>query len=483
MGKCNVSFKEISLYADGRCSEKEREFIDSHIRGCSKCADELKAAKLVKNSLYQLSPIQESAGFDFEFNKLLEAHIAKKRSRVRDIKIRLQDVALRIRDSFVSPVPVAVRVAASLLIVVAVSSGIRYQSIQNMPVVEFTSGDVRIYRPAQKTWIVPTPSFKLRAGDKIESQEDSIINIASHDKYRARVKGDSLIVISKLNPGWRRVDTDFSISRGNIMINTSRGFKGSSMKIYTPACDAEVVGTAFMVEVSDSRTWIGVLEGKIKLISRVHPLKEGEAHRVATFVSSGQKVTIRPYFCSTVPELFSEVEWRVAQELYQLAESPKIMLLVGTGPDRIDDLFKHAPVYIPAVERRAVPSRIQNLIDTISNAAGVEEDTSVDSYLKELELLLGKYPNPKYNVEILMFIGSNYHAIHDYENALRVFRKVVTEHPDSSLASLAQFAVGTIYQQDLKDSVTAERTYKELIKAYPDSVEVIRAKQALASPR
>jgi hypothetical protein len=481
--RCNIKFKELSIFVDGRCDERRKEFIQEHVSECSHCKEQLQGIRFLKGSLNELAPIEESSGFDFEFNRLLEARLRRRRPRIYDIKIKLDDLAIRLRDSFVSPVPVAVRVAASFLLVIAIGWGLRAQSIQRTPFVEFTAGDVKIYRPIQKAWITPTPDLRLRPGDKIRSTDGGILNIVSRDKFKARIKGESLIVISKLESGWRRTDTDFSISYGNLLVNTSDKFKGSKMNIYTPSCDAEVVGTAFIVEVFENRTWLGVLEGKVKLISKVHPLKEQEFRRIATFVSSGQKALIKPYMYPTVPELFSEMEWQVAQELYQLTEHAQIILLIGTGPNRVEELFKAATVYIPNIERRSVPRPIQQLIDDIATATRDRDFKRIDEYNKELEQLLNKYPNSKYNVEILMFIASHYHLVRDYNNALRVFEMVIKEYPKSSLASLAQCAIGTIYQQDLKDIRMAEKTYNELLRAYPDSVEAIRAKETLASLR
>ena len=71
----------------------------------------------------------------------------------------------------------------------------------------------------------------------------------------------------------------------------------------------------------------------------------------------------------------------------------------------------------------------------------------------------------------------------DYDNALRIFSKVISDYPASSLASLAQCAIATIYQQGIKDLDTAKKEYWGLIKTYPNSVDAIRAKEMLTAIR
>jgi tetratricopeptide (TPR) repeat protein len=171
------------------------------------------------------------------------------------------------------------------------------------------------------------------------------------------------------------------------------------------------------------------------------------------------------------------------QELYQLAETPQIMLLIGTNTDRIDELFKPAPVYIPHIKRNLIPGPMHKELDIMMESVARNKTDTIKTAAKRLEDMLKGYTSHEYSVEILMSIGSHYHFIHDYDNALRIFQKVLKDYPDSAYASLAQCAIATIYQKDLKDTEKAEKTYKELLQAYPDSVDAIRAKENLTSLR
>lgn len=479
--RCANSFKELSLYLDGRYSKEKERSVAKHIAGCPRCKEQLEAFKSVRTSLKGLAPVEPSPGFDFEFNKLLDDRLEK--DVVRNWRIGLEGALGKIRDALIYPVPAFIKVAVSFLLVAGIFWGVRTQSAQKIPFIEFSAGEVKIYRSSEKVWLAPKVNMRLEAGDKIQAKDGAILNIASKNRYKMRIKDRSLIVLSRLDNRWRAIDTDLSISYGDMLVNTTEEFKGSSMKIYTPACDAEVVGTAFIIKVFDNKTWLGVLEGKVKIISKVHPLKVKDVKKIATYISSGQKAVIKPYYYPTRPELFAEKEWRRMQELYQLTEGREIMLLVGTGSDRVEKLFAPAPVYIPNVSKRAIPKQIRSLIDTIMDATGEGNINLIGKSVRELEAFLKKYPNPRYNVQILMFIASHYHYINDYKEALRVFDEVLKDYPDSQFASLAKCGIATIYQNDLKDIGSAEKTYKELLMVYPDSVDAIRAKESLTSLR
>ena len=480
---CNVGFKELSLYLDGRYAGSKKQAIDKHILECSRCKEQLDSMRSLKESLNSLTPVKESEGFDFEFNRRLKERLNRPKVPVWKIKAGLAGSLAWVKENIIYPVPVAARVAACFFLVMAVAAGVRTQALRRYPVVEFIAGNVKIYRTTGEGGIAPGVNMRLKPGDKIQSKKGAVFNIASKDRYKARIKDDSLIIVSKLQSGWRNIDTGLDISYGTLLVNTTEEFKGSKMQIHTPACDAEVVGTAFMIRVipeDESMTWLGVLEGKVKVISRPHPLERKQLGEAVAYVSSGQKTTIGLYSYPTVPELFSEKEWRSMQELYQLSERCQIILLIGTEADRIEELLKPAPVYIPDTRPRAVPGQIRNMVEAVITAMKQGNHDLLNKSVKELEGLLERYPDPEYDVEILMFIASHYHYLKDYQGAMRIFERVIKTYPDSELASLAQCAIATIYQQDLKDIRRAEQAYQSLLVGYPDSIDAARAKEFLA---
>jgi tetratricopeptide (TPR) repeat protein len=480
--KCNIKYKYISLYLDGVYRGKKREALKAHFAECPLCKKSLEQAESLKASLSNLSEIKESPGFDFEFNRILDDKIAQQESHglARAIRGKVSGVL----DRIIIPIPATVKIAASLILMLSVFIGIRSHVMDKLPFVEFSAGNVKIYRQSVNAWVASKPNLRLMQGDKIELKDGAVINIVSKSKFRARIKDDSLIVLSKLNSGINSLDADFSVSHGKLLVNTAESFKGSSMRIYTPACDAEVIGTAFMVDVSENNTWIGVLEGTVKLLSKPHPLKVDTQRVTETFVLAGQKAHTKQYYEATVPELLSSGEWQSMLELYQLVEDPEIMLLIGTGVDRVNDLLgRPALVYIPDSIKRIIPRKLLESIYDVAASTESGDLAAVSKKARSLLEMLSQYPSPRYEVDILMFIASHFHYAKDYRSALQVLDQVALNYPESEMASLAWSGMASIYKNDLKDTRKADKIYADLIKSYPNSSEAIMAKEILSAQR
>jgi hypothetical protein len=479
--KCNISFKDISFYIDGAYNHKKREALKAHFAKCPLCKKSLEQAMSLKASLSALVKLEPSDGFDFEFNRLLNERTA----------IHHQGLAASIRkqvsgfvDTVLVPIPVSIRTAASLILMISLFMGIRAQVMSKMPLVEFSAGNARIYRQSSNKWIMPRPQLRLRPGDKIQLMDGAILNLVSRGKYKARIKDNSLVVVSRLETGLRNINTDFSISHGKLLVNTTDKFRGSGMRVYTPACDAEIVGTAFMVEVSENNTWLGVLEGRVRILSKPHPLKPDTQRPIESYVSAGQKAFTMLYSQTTIPQLLTSREWQSALELYQLVEDPQIMLIMGTGADRVEDLLnKPALLYIPESMGRIMPKRLQECLYSIAESAKTGDIDSVKAKTIDLENLLVLYPNPLYNTEILMFMASHFYYAKDYDAALSALNKVVELYPESEMASLAQSSMAYIYKDNLKNIKKAREIYKALVKTYPNSPDAIRAQEILSSQR
>jgi outer membrane protein assembly factor BamD (BamD/ComL family) len=50
---------------------------------------------------------------------------------------------------------------------------------------------------------------------------------------------------------------------------------------------------------------------------------------------------------------------------------------------------------------------------------------------------------------------------------IAAYRRLLTEYPDSDVAAKAQFMVGFIYSEELKNYDEAEKAFKELLRRYP----------------
>jgi TolA-binding protein len=131
------------------------------------------------------------------------------------------------------------------------------------------------------------------------------------------------------------------------------------------------------------------------------------------------------------------------------------------------------------VEPRTISKRLEKAIGNIQEAIA---EGNVDKHLeaiKELELIVEEDPGRGYNPQILLFIGTYYGYLSKYDKAVETFEEVAERYPDSQFASLAQCAIGIIYNEKLGKKVNARRIFESIILKYPDSLEEMEAKKVL----
>ena len=460
---CVLSFKDLSRHIDGADAPKERQRIESHLKGCQHCKQATEGLLLLKASLSALPAVKESSDFDFVFNQKLNKRLQEKAS------FSLNEIMQRslsgLKDAFMPKAPVLVRVSALFILIFAVMFGsYNYYIYGNLPIIETINGEAKIYKQDTKAYITARPNMRLRENYRIETANGAVLNIISKGKYAARIKEDSDIRIAKLDVRHKNQMTGFDIKYGKLMVNTTDAFKGSAMLLSSPACKAKVVGTAFAVDVdktSGGTTWLGVLEGKVKVTSQGKDV----------YVEAGQKTQVEPNSLPDVPTLLSDSEWYYIQELYQLGEKPQVVLLVSTRETRVYELLRPAPLYILDTAPRTIPRELEAIITIINKAI---EDNGIETHkfaIERLEGLVELHSNPKYNPQFLMFIGSYYYYVGDYKKAVETFEKVVNEYPDYVLSSLAQRAIVEIYQHNLNDEAKAKAAIRKLLERYPYSID------------
>ncbi|MBN1404988.1 MAG: tetratricopeptide repeat protein [Candidatus Omnitrophica bacterium] len=469
---CNITIKAISRYADNDCTVKEFEKIESHLKECSRCRHILHNLQMLKSSLSSIAPVKESKGFDSAFFEKLEKAGQKEKVQF-SLNEMLKNTLSGMQDIFAIRAPVLVRVAASLVVTLSLLfGGYNYYTYANLPLVEGASGKADIYNARSREWVTAAANMRLRENDIIKTSQNGIVNIISRNKYAARVKEGSFITIAKLNILGHNHSTEFDVKSGRLMVNTADAFKGSNMLLKTAACRAKVVGTAFIIDVDETSggsTWLGVLEGKVKVSSKGRDV----------YVDAGQKTQTQLNSTPDMPTLLSDNEWKDVQELYQLGEKPQVAILISMQPDRVKELLRPAPLYILDSAPRAIPKDLDAIMHTINKAIGDNNVAAHRLSIENLERMVKVYPNARYNAQFMMFIGSYYYYLGDYEKAINSFEKVTRDYPANALSSLAQCAIGYIYDNDLKDKAKAAAAFEVLLKKYPDSIDAKVAREFL----
>ncbi|MFA4843122.1 MAG: tetratricopeptide repeat protein, partial [Candidatus Omnitrophota bacterium] len=158
----------------------------------------------------------------------------------------------------------------------------------------------------------------------------------------------------------------------------------------------------------------------------------------------------------------------------------QVALLISTGPTRTRELLSATPLYISSKRSSILAEKFEPVANEINRAIRERSRERHIDGIRKLEEIVNKYPNPAYDVQFLLFIGAYYKYLGEYEMAIATFERVVNDYPNSSLASIAQCAIGIIYEEKLKDLERAKTAYQKVLSNYPQSPEVEEASAGLS---
>ncbi len=372
------------------------------------------------------------------------------------------------------------RVTASFLITVSAGAYI-YSSQPSCPYLMSKSGDIRIIGGNGSIYGKGAYPDKLIVGDVIYVDPSGQLDLGIPDRYIIRMKGASKLRVASLTPRIGKGMAEFELIEGNVLVNVEDGFKGSRFTINTDSATATALGTKFSVDARSkgkALTGIRVLEGKVVVKSRHHPRGMALARQVVT-VDAGQKTEVVPDGIPSSPQRMMEDEWDELDELYGLGKKPHVMLLIKNTPGRAKELLGPCPIIISDERPRQIPRKVDRAMLRIGQAVQDNDRSKHLESIRMLESIVKEEPNPKYNVQFLLYIGSYYEYLSLHEEAIKVFEGVVKDYPDSPLASIGACAIGIIYDEKLGDRDRAEKAYRAILSRYPNSLEAIWAEERL----
>jgi tol-pal system protein YbgF len=93
-----------------------------------------------------------------------------------------------------------------------------------------------------------------------------------------------------------------------------------------------------------------------------------------------------------------------------------------------------------------------------------------------------RFPASGYNESVLFWLGNAQYGRRDYQQAITLFRTLVSNAPDNPRAPDALLSIANC-QIELKDAKGARKTIDELMKAYPKSEAALAGKERLAMLR
>ena len=154
-------------------------------------------------------------------------------------------------------------------------------------------------------------------------------------------------------------------------------------------------------------------------------------------------------------------------------------LLISTGKTRTRELLSVTPLFISSDKPGILPEKIENIAREFSKAIKEGHKERYIENIKQFEQIVNEHPNPKYDVQFLLFIASYYEYLDEHAKAIQAFQRVLDDYPRSHLASIAQCSIGIIYEERLKDPELAKLAYEKVISDYPRSPEREEAEEAL----
>ncbi len=76
--------------------------------------------------------------------------------------------------------------------------------------------------------------------------------------------------------------------------------------------------------------------------------------------------------------------------------------------------------------------------------------------------------NGKKTEEELYTEAQDYSEKGDFQSAIKTYEEILKVYPDSPRACKAQFLIGFVYSENLKDYEKASENYRKVIEKYPD---------------
>ncbi|MCQ9207524.1 MAG: FecR domain-containing protein [Omnitrophica bacterium] len=351
------------------------------------------------------------------------------------------------------------------------------------PVVSGTKGALEVYRSGEERWItVQKPKLRLRENDIVKTSGESVADIVIPNLYHVRLKGNSEIRLAKAGPRISAESIKYDLIRGKAFVYYKKGkSRRKKFEINTPEAGISVVGTEFMVKTmrGAQSTWVGVLDGVVRVTGRdiKGPLAKPKLKTVR--VKAGEKATVRKGKAPARPKRLLEKELLELEELYRIGEKPQVALLISTGRNRVRELLSFTPLYISAEMSGILPEKIEKIAKIFNKAVKEGSKAKHIESIKEFERLVKYHPNPKYDVQFLLFIGAYYEYLDEHLEAIDAFQRIIVKYPKSNLRSLAQCAIGLIYEEKLNAPSNARISYKKILSEYPQSPETTEAKRAL----
>lgn len=313
---------------------------------------------------------------------------------------------------------------------------------------------------------------EVKQNDKIETASTAWAILELENGYRVKIEPNSQVEIKSLKPKWLPGKTVMQLKKGQALVSIGDQIhRKYPVEIHTFNAFARAMGTQFIVTAGagpDQASKVTVIHGVVKAGGIQNDKKINQVD-----IPAGNELSIE----GTTLKMESLVEntKRDLQELFQFSQKNRAILLISVSPGRVRELLRPCVIYIRLESKSVVANKITAIALQIQKSQETDFRVPVES-IRELETIVTTQ-NEMDPVPLMLFIGSYYASIGEYENAIRIFQKTQEDHPDSQLASLALMAIAEIQHTHLEDKVAAQKTAYQILSDYGDSLEAEDARK------
>ena len=280
-----------------------------------------------------------------------------------------------------------------------------------------------------------------------------------------RLRNGTTVTWQQVNRSWfSHPKIVVSLMRGEILARTTEKFWGSRLEIRTPTATTFVKGTAFALTVDPSKdsTTVKVLAGSVFFSPYL-------GNKVGVNVGSGQESRIQSVHLPQPPEQLSSAERDALLEAYRIGLDPPAALVIGGGPERLEELMKPAYLYVTRRHDPELQPFLRKVIARLNAALTEKKDNSVSvrKDLRILEMALESIKGPERVIPLRLFLGAYWVRMGELNRGRAHFFWVADQFPKDPLAPLALAAIGT------------PEAYQQILTRYPHSPEADLARDLL----
>lgn len=430
----------LSRLLDGMLEPRNRLAAEKHLGGCRRCDEQRKAMERVRLELKSLPPLEEHPLQQLE-RPLFIPVIRPAFPWVGFAAGMMAGLALLMGFFLLRPIPMPMRVVA------ADESSIQAGLI---------------------------PASELEAGRPLHAPAPGDVDLEIPGRVFFRLRPGSTVTWQERNRFWilgGRSHVVLNVMRGEVLARTRDGFWGSKLEIHTPTANATVKGTAFSIQVEPGAdaTTLKVLAGSVFF----SPYLEN----IGVNVRSGQSSHIQGTRMPERPRALLPEERSALLETYRIGRDPRVTLVLGAGPERVEELFDPALLYLGSHDHPEIHFFIRKLVREI-NAALISGDLASQARnVRSLEIAVREVTDPHVAVPLRLYVGACRARLGDPLKAYIQFRWVAESAPSHPLASLAHAAMGRTAEKDLRNPELARISYERILAQHPKSAEAAAARE------